>query len=406
MRSLYKRHTNPSDFVPEELFKGIAETLNTAITDDFIEEYPTLTETLRNNNEVFAAFKVHDQCERMAGRLTDENGELKTFEQWRREAEPIASHHNKVWLRTEYDTAIKRAAQARKWKQFESERDVLPNLRWVPSTAAHPGADHTIFWDVVRPIDDPFWSQHRPGDRWGCQCSLEATDDPETVLPAGASMEKPAPGLDGNPAVTGKIFSESHPYFPKNCSSCPFNTGDAPSSPKNAARDCNQCRFFSSCVPTSLHPSFRTVKVSDGKDIKVSTFISENDVDFTKLMDIARHFAKESKEVMLTPKMTRPSKFDYDCVYESLRGTKYEGKCPDLCIDGVWYEHEGFTGRNPKLSFRNMLNHGLKQAANLIIDRPDLTEAYMKRVIRQRIADGQAINEIWLKDDNGLIRLI
>ena len=44
-----------------------------------------------------------------------------------------------------------------------------------------------------------------------------------------------------------------------------------------------------------------------------------------------------------------------------------------------------------------MINDGLKQSGRLVIDKPDLTEAYMKRVIRQRIKDGQDIKEIWLK---------
>lgn len=100
--------------------------------------------------------------------------------------------------------------------------------------------------------------------------------------------------------------------------------------------------------------------------------------------------------------MTRPPKFDYDCIYGDLRGTRYEGKCPDLKIDGLWYEHEGFVTDNPKRTFRNMLNEGLKQANRLIIDKPDLTDAYMKRVIRQRIADGQDIHEIWLKEGKEL----
>ncbi len=245
MESVYKRHSTAFDLVPKELFKGIVKTLDSAVSDDFQAEYPDLCKMIHENNEVFAAFKVHDQCERMAKLLLDEEGNLKSFEQWSKEAEPISSHHNKVWLRTEYDTAIKRAEQARQWKQFENERDVLPNLRWVPSTAATPGADHMIFWDTVRPVDDPFWNSHKPGDRWGCQCSLEATDEPETDIPAGSEMDEPAPGLDNNPAKDGKLFSDSHPYYPGSCSSCPFNTGGATKrAPTNMAKDCVGCLYI------------------------------------------------------------------------------------------------------------------------------------------------------------------
>ena len=248
MKSVYKHHSRASDLVPEELFNGVVETLNSAVSDDFSAEYPDLCEVIRHNNEVFSAFKVHDECSRMAKLLLDENGNLKSFERWSRDAEPIASHHNKVWLRTEYDQAIRRAEQARDWKQFEAEADVLPNLRWVPSTAAHPGADHMPFWNTVLPIDHPFWNEHKPGDRWGCQCSLEATDDPVTDVPAGTVGDEPAPGLDGNPAKTGHLFSESHPYYPSSCSKCPFYTGEPSSTPTNRAKDCGNCPYIRTCI--------------------------------------------------------------------------------------------------------------------------------------------------------------
>lgn len=77
---------------------------------------------------------------------------------------------------------------------------------------------------------------------------------------------------------------------------------------------------------------------------------------------------------------------------------KYEGKCPDLLINGNRYEHEGYIINNPKNAFRNMLNDGLKQSNRLFIDKPNLTEAYMKRVIKDRLKNNQDILGIWIKD--------
>src|SRR5574344_1506027 len=50
----------------------------------------------------------------------------------------ITSHQCDRWLRTEYDTAILRARQAANWQQFLREADVLPNLKWIPSTSPNP----------------------------------------------------------------------------------------------------------------------------------------------------------------------------------------------------------------------------------------------------------------------------
>ena len=179
-------------------------------------------EALMHSADVFAAFRTHRMQNDIAARLTDGGGKLKSFAQFARDVQPYISHRNRAWLRTEYDTAVRRAQLASDWRRFEAERDVLPNLRWKESVSPHPGADHKVFWGTVRPIDDPFWTRHRPGDRWNCKCSLEATDDPPTAVPDSSPADNPAPGLENNPGKDGAIFSDRHPYFPGGCSVCPF----------------------------------------------------------------------------------------------------------------------------------------------------------------------------------------
>lgn len=194
------------DRINEAARKGLDESGTVDPDDDF------RTAILRNN-EVFVAFKVHRMQNDMAKLLLDSNGNLKPFEQWRKEVMPIASHQVGQWLRTEYNTAVLRAHQAADWQQFEREKDILPNLRWMPSTSVNPGKDHMVFWGTVRPIDDPFWNEHRPGDRWNCKCDLSSTDDPVTEIPDFTKKDNPHPGLDNNPGKDGKLFSDTHPYI-------------------------------------------------------------------------------------------------------------------------------------------------------------------------------------------------
>lgn len=171
---------------------------------------------LRYNNGVFAAFRTHRFQNDIARQLLDGDGKLKPFERFALDVHGlVAPTHLRAWLRTEYATAVIRARQAAQWKRFEAHADVLPNLRWVESTSLHPGEDHRLFWNVIRPIDDPFWGEHRPGDRWNCKCDLEATDEPATVrdeIPDGSPADRPSPGLDNNPAKDAKLFSDTHPY--------------------------------------------------------------------------------------------------------------------------------------------------------------------------------------------------
>ena len=183
---------------------------------------------LRHSNEVFAAFKVHSMSERMAARLLNPDGTLRPFRQWADGVKNISSHYVGAWLRTEYDTALIRAHNAADWQQFIRDADVMPNLRWMPTTSPTPESSHRAFWErkLTLPVSDPFWNEHHPGDRWNCKCSLEQTDDPPTPeLKAEFAGEVPQPGLTNNPGKDGHTFSQDHPYFPKSCSSCPFNKG-------------------------------------------------------------------------------------------------------------------------------------------------------------------------------------
>ena len=218
MLNIYGKNFRPMTDIEINLFNEICDRINEAArkgldesgTVDPDDDFRT---AILRNNEVFAAFKVHRMQNDMARLLLDSNGNLKPFEQWRKEVMPIASHQVGQWLRTEYNTAVLRAHQAADWQQFEREKDVLPNLRWMPSTSVNPGKDHMVFWGTVRPIDDPFWNEHRPGDRWNCKCDLSSTDDPVTEIPDFTKKVNPHPGLDNNPGKDGKLFSDTHPYI-------------------------------------------------------------------------------------------------------------------------------------------------------------------------------------------------
>lgn len=221
--------------------KGIADAIDggaPAPKKDFLYQ-------LRHSNEVFSAFKTHTQQNHLADLLTDSKGKLKPFGQFAKDSEAVIGKYNRQWLRTEYDTAVIRAHQAANWQKFEQEKDVLPNLEWIPSTSPNPSEDHMVFWGTILPVDDGFWDAHRPGDRWNCKCDLRSTDKAATHAPDADIISKhdePAKGLDNNPGKDGKIFNQSHPYFPKSCAACPFSSNGKPSPlADKIVGDCNVC---------------------------------------------------------------------------------------------------------------------------------------------------------------------
>lgn len=219
LERIYKGEVNLQTEIEENLFIAFRDVLNQATDQAFpgvskndpdFEFY----EQIRTNNEVFAAFKVHKMQNEVAAELLDSDGVLKSFSQWKKDIQSIVDHHIEHYLRVEYDTAIIRAHHAADWRQFERERKILPRLKWIPSTSVTPRESHRVFWNRVFEMDDPILNAHRPGDEWGCKCGLSSTDEPATDNSSVSTKgSAPSPGLGGNPGITGKIFSDDHPYI-------------------------------------------------------------------------------------------------------------------------------------------------------------------------------------------------
>lgn len=225
LREIYNEEVDPAagEF-PKKLFEATREKFEQASAEGFAgSDFDISGETdflkqYTNSIWVFSAFRSHAYADIMASRLHDSHGELRSFEEWRKATEDIQSHFNRQWLQTEYDTAILRAEQAADWKRFERDADIMPNLRWMPTSSAEPREEHAVFWGegLTLPIDDPFWDSHRPGDLWNCKCWLEQTDaepTPEEDLPPESRMPSPSPGLWTNPK-SAEMFDRSHPYYP------------------------------------------------------------------------------------------------------------------------------------------------------------------------------------------------
>ena len=210
-------------------------------------------DAVKHANEIFAAFKTHAMGKSMASKLIDDNGRLKPFDKWMKDISSISSHHVGSWLKTEYNTAVLRAHNAADWRSFVENKDIMPNLRWMPTTSPDAEAVHRGYWEkkLTLPVEHPFWNKHHPGDRWNCKCSLESTDDPASPddILDDLPIEPAQRGLENNPGKDGKIFNDTHPYFPKNCNQCSFykNRGfknKVKTWFNNHEKDCYNCSFF------------------------------------------------------------------------------------------------------------------------------------------------------------------
>lgn len=373
---------------------------------------------LKQSDYIFSGIKTFHELNEAFPSLLNPDGSRKPFEQFLNDVRKIDKTYNQHYLRAEYNLAQQSANMAAKWEQFLEDGDRY-NLQYRTANDGRVRPEHAALNRVTLPITDSFWLTYYPPNGWNCRCTVVQVRKgkyPETNHDDAMQLGEEATGKDKrgifhfNPGIEQKTFPDYNPYTIRRCRDCDIAKGRVPDgSPvgKKLAKFIPENELCAACrlVRSGLAKVGETRNEGSGT-VTIHQFVNRNDGDFHKLNEIATFFARtQGAEVILTPKMSRPPKFQYECIYSSLVGTKYEGKCPDLCVNGVWYEYEGFISSNPKNAFRNMLNDGLKQSDRLIIDKPNLTDAYMKRVIRQRVKGSQAIDEIWIKDGSD-IRLL
>ena len=376
-----------------------------------VEMSDTMRRRLERSNYIFSGIKTFHELNEAFPSLLDENGNRKPFEQFLNDVKKIDSTYNQNYLRAEYNFVQASAQMAAKWEGFMQDGDRY-NLQYRTAGDDKVRPEHAVLNRVTLPITDPFWEEYYPPNGWNCRCTVvqvRKSKYPVTPHDEAMALGEEATGKDTkgifrfNAGLEQKSVPDYNPYTIRRCRDCDLAKGKTSLVfiPDNEL--CAACRLIRQCEAAR----YETKKeYPNGGKVQVHQLVNPNDSDFKKLMSIADFFAKQGLETKLTPKTSRPRRFVYQNIYHSLMGTKYEGKCPDLLIDGKWYEHEGFTSSNPKNAFRNMMYDGLIQSNRLIIDRPDLTERYMRRSIVGRVNRGEDIEEVWLREQDGKLTLL
>lgn len=133
-----------------------------------------------------------------------------------------------------------------------------------------------------------------------------------------------------------------------------------------------------------------------------------DDIDTSKpdahdIMHIAECFAKMGYIVRI-PRPVHYKSSLYDEYFGGLKGTRYEKKCPDLCIDGEYYEYESYVRPWNKRKLSNMLSDGLRQSDRIIIDnRGGASIRQIIRAINNRLHVSATITEVWIYDGDSVI---
>ncbi|MDO5648854.1 phage minor head protein [Paracoccus sp. (in: a-proteobacteria)] len=75
-------------------------------------------------------------------------------------------------LRVIFDTNMRTALAAGRWKRIQEGKRRFPYLRYVQIDRPSKRPDHARYHDLVRPVDDPVWLRIYPPNGWFCACDV------------------------------------------------------------------------------------------------------------------------------------------------------------------------------------------------------------------------------------------
>lgn len=177
---------------------------------DFGKKNRNFIDEFKHNTAVFSAFKNHRQTKDIVALLHDEDGNLRSFRDFKRLALNVSKDYNVRWLQTEYNTAVRSARNAVNYRKWLETEHLYPNLEYMESSASHPRASHLSYVGTVLPIRHEWWDKHMPPSAWNCACSVRPTDKDVTPVPG---EEYVPPVFQNNPGKTAEFVNiDEHPY--------------------------------------------------------------------------------------------------------------------------------------------------------------------------------------------------
>lgn len=189
---------------------ALQDGIDTALTRNDVDE--DFVKQFKENAAVFAAFKNHQQTKEIVVLMYDEEGKLVPYHKFRKEALKISEKYNEQWLRTEYNTAVKRARAAANFKKYEKVKHLYPNLEYIESNASHQRETHLKFVGIILPQEHEAWNWLMPPSDFNCDCGVRPTDKEATGVPVKPSDWNNI--FTGNPAKTAEfVNTKETPYY-------------------------------------------------------------------------------------------------------------------------------------------------------------------------------------------------
>ncbi len=201
-----------------ETLRQIKKGIDTGLPHEVPE---VVRHALENNAFIFSGFKAFHSLREVGLSLVTDKGDIKPFEDFRKDVEQVNNRYNHNYLYAEYNHAVGASLMASRWQQIEADGDRY-DLQYRTAGDDRVREDHAILHGTTLPPSDPFWSLYLPPNGWNCRCTAVQVrkgkyplSDPTEAITKGNNCTEAAKQqiFRFNPGKTLKLFPPKHPYF-------------------------------------------------------------------------------------------------------------------------------------------------------------------------------------------------
>jgi hypothetical protein len=138
-----------------------------------------LYQALEENCYRFSAAKNYQEVVVLSRMLTDGNGNIRSFEDFRQRGAKALDTFRGDWLRTEYDQALVTAQRVSDYRRHVANGDIYPTWQYKTRADGHVREAHAALHNRIMAANDPAWRFLYPPNGWRCRCYIKPlSEDP------------------------------------------------------------------------------------------------------------------------------------------------------------------------------------------------------------------------------------
>lgn len=214
LKDVYKNKNIPKNKIVESIVEKQAAAFSNAIDDVFAVEWDTpdyvLREKLKQNVWNFSSAKNYNDLIRLNNLLLDGTGALRTWNDFKREAQAVVGTSVRH-LKTEYNTIVASTQMARLWAEIQRDKHIFPFIQFVVVKDDHTSDICAPLHNVIVRVDDPMLLVFFPPNHFNCRTTVKKLR--RGVPTQNFSVPDIPEAFRNNPAITGKIFTDTNSYI-------------------------------------------------------------------------------------------------------------------------------------------------------------------------------------------------